>query len=30
LTKAGGRQLKAETEDWLRISMAMANALQTT
>jgi PadR family transcriptional regulator, regulatory protein PadR len=30
LTKAGGRQLKAETEDWQRISLAIANALQTT
>jgi PadR family transcriptional regulator, regulatory protein PadR len=29
LTKAGGRQLKAETEDWQRISLAIANALQT-
>jgi PadR family transcriptional regulator, regulatory protein PadR len=30
LTKAGGRQLKSETEDWQRISLAIANALQTT
>jgi transcriptional regulator len=30
LTKAGQRQLKAETEDWQRISLAIANALQTT
>jgi hypothetical protein len=30
LTKAGRRQLKAETEDWERISLAIANALQTT
>ena len=30
LTKAGGRQLKVETEDWQRISLAIANALQTT
>jgi PadR family transcriptional regulator, regulatory protein PadR len=30
LTKAGGRQLKAETEDWQRIALAIANALQTT
>ncbi|HVG21987.1 MAG TPA: PadR family transcriptional regulator [Blastocatellia bacterium] len=30
LTKAGQRQLKAETEDWQRISLAITNALQTT
>jgi PadR family transcriptional regulator, regulatory protein PadR len=30
LTKAGQRQLKAETEDWRRISLAIANALQST
>lgn len=30
LTKAGQRRLKAETENWQRISMAIANALQTT
>jgi PadR family transcriptional regulator PadR len=30
LTKAGQRQLKAETEDWQRISLAIASALQTT
>jgi PadR family transcriptional regulator, regulatory protein PadR len=30
LTKAGQRQLRAETEDWQRISLAIANALQTT
>jgi PadR family transcriptional regulator, regulatory protein PadR len=30
LTKAGLRQLKAETEDWQRISLAIASALQTT
>ena len=30
LTKAGQRQLKAETEDWQRIALAIANALQTT
>jgi PadR family transcriptional regulator PadR len=30
LTKAGQRQLKTETEDWQRISLAIANALQTT
>jgi transcriptional regulator len=30
LTKAGGRQLKAETQDWQRISLAIANALQAT
>jgi PadR family transcriptional regulator, regulatory protein PadR len=29
LTKAGGRQLKAETEAWQRISLAIANALQS-
>jgi PadR family transcriptional regulator len=28
LTKAGQRQLKAETEDWQRISLAIANALR--
>jgi transcriptional regulator len=30
LTKAGQQQLKAETADWQRISLAIANALQTT
>lgn len=30
LTKAGERQLEAETEDWKRISVAMANALRAT
>jgi hypothetical protein len=30
LTRAGQRQLKAETEDWQRISLAIANALQAT
>jgi PadR family transcriptional regulator, regulatory protein PadR len=30
LTKAGQRQLKSETENWQRISLAIANALQTT
>ena len=30
LTKAGQRQLKSETEDWQRISLAIASALQTT
>ncbi|MEW6732500.1 MAG: PadR family transcriptional regulator [Acidobacteriota bacterium] len=30
LTKAGQRQLKSETEDWQRISLAIANALETT
>ena len=30
LTKAGQRQLKTETEDWERVSLAIANALQTT
>ncbi len=30
LTKAGQRQLQVETEDWERISLAIANALQTT
>jgi PadR family transcriptional regulator PadR len=30
LTKAGQRQLKAETEDWQRISLAIANALRAT
>ena len=30
LTKAGQRQLKAETESWGRISLAIAHALQTT
>jgi len=30
LTKAGHRQLKAETEDWERIAIAIASALQTT
>ena len=30
LTKAGQRQLKTETEDWRRISLAIANALQSS
>jgi PadR family transcriptional regulator PadR len=30
LTKAGQRQLRAETEDWQRISLAIASALQAT
>jgi PadR family transcriptional regulator, regulatory protein PadR len=30
LTKAGQRQLKAKTEDWQRISLAIANALRAT
>jgi PadR family transcriptional regulator, regulatory protein PadR len=30
LTNTGQRQLKAETEDWQRISLAIANALQAT
>ena len=30
LTKAGKRQLEAETEDWQRISLAIANALRAT
>jgi PadR family transcriptional regulator PadR len=30
LTKVGQRQLKAETEDWQRISLAIANALRAT
>jgi PadR family transcriptional regulator PadR len=30
LTKAGQRQLKTETESWERISLAIANALQTS
>jgi transcriptional regulator len=30
LTKAGQRQLESETEDWQRISLAIASALQTT
>ena len=30
LTKAGQRQLKTETEDWERISLAIANALQAS
>lgn len=30
LTKAGQRQLEAETEDWQRISLAIADALQAT
>jgi PadR family transcriptional regulator PadR len=29
LTKAGNRQLKDETEQWARISAAMASALET-
>ena len=30
LTKAGERQLEAETEDWKRISLAIASALRAT
>jgi PadR family transcriptional regulator, regulatory protein PadR len=30
LTRAGRRQLKTETEDWQRISLAIASALQAT
>ena len=30
LTKRGQRQLKTETEDWQRISLAIANALQAS
>ena len=30
LTKAGQRQLEAETEDWQRISLAIATALKAT
>jgi DNA-binding PadR family transcriptional regulator len=30
LTRAGQRQLKTETEDWRRISLAIANALQAS
>jgi len=30
LTRAGQRQLKTETEDWQRISLAIANALQAS
>jgi len=30
LTKAGQRQLKSETEDWQRISLAIASALRAT
>jgi PadR family transcriptional regulator PadR len=30
LTKAGRRQLEAETEDWQRISLAIASALKAT
>jgi len=30
LTSAGERQLKAETEDWRRISVAIAGALEAT
>jgi PadR family transcriptional regulator, regulatory protein PadR len=30
LTKAGRRQLEAETEDWQRISLAIMNALKAT
>ena len=30
LTKAGERQLESETEDWKRISLAIANALRAT
>jgi PadR family transcriptional regulator PadR len=29
LTKAGERQLESETEDWQRISLAIASALQS-
>jgi DNA-binding PadR family transcriptional regulator len=30
LTKAGQRQLDAETEDWQRISLAITSALKAT
>lgn len=30
LTRAGQRQLEAETEDWQRISLAIASALKAT
>jgi PadR family transcriptional regulator PadR len=30
LTRAGQRQLESETEDWQRISLAIARALQST
>src|SRR6186713_2704568 len=30
LTKAGQRQLETETEDWLRISLAITSALKAT
>ncbi len=30
LTKAGTRQLAAETEEWTKVAMAMANALRAT
>jgi PadR family transcriptional regulator PadR len=30
LTKAGDRQLNAETEQWARVALAMANALKAT
>src|SRR6187402_2663559 len=30
LTRVGQRQLKAETEDWQRISLAITSALQAT
>ncbi|HYL98177.1 MAG TPA: helix-turn-helix transcriptional regulator, partial [Blastocatellia bacterium] len=30
LTKAGQRQLETEAQDWQRISLAIASALQTT
>jgi transcriptional regulator len=30
LTKAGEKQLEAETEEWRQISLAMARALRTT
>ncbi|MGH9765310.1 MAG: PadR family transcriptional regulator, partial [Blastocatellia bacterium] len=30
LTKTGQRQLESETQDWQRISLAIASALQTT
>lgn len=30
LSRAGQKQLKTETEDWDRVALAMANALQAT
>ena len=30
LTKAGRKQLQAETESWLRVALAMARALEAT